>query len=88
MNKLLPNLFAQPPSILFKSVLVASSITIVSLLFYDRQRNLTNLCVMEKQLSETRADLLGYTTFTAYLNESKKAITEQTKFLAAKVDRD
>ena len=43
---------------------------------------------MEKQLSATRNDLLGYTTFTAYLNESKKAITEQTKFLAAKVDRD
>ena len=43
---------------------------------------------MEKQLSETRNDLLGYTTLTAYLNESKRAVTKQTKFLAAKVDRD
>ena len=88
MKKLLAPLFTQPPSSLFKSALVASTIAIVSLLIYDRQRNLTNLYVMEKQLSVTRNDLLGYTTFTAYLNESKKAITEQTKFLAAKVDRD
>ena len=88
MKKLLPNTFTQPPSSLFKSALVASTIAVVSLFFYDRHRNLTNLYVMEKQLSETRTDLLGYTTFTAYLNESKKAITEQTKFLAAKVDRD
>lgn len=88
MKKLLPKFFAQPPAKLLAILLVAFTIAIVSLFFHDRQRNLTNLYVMEKQLSETRQDLLGYTTFTAYLNESKKAITEQTIFLAAKVDRD
>ena len=60
MKKLLANLFTQPPSRLFKSALVASTIAIVSLLIYDRQRNLTNLYVMEKQFSETGNDLLGY----------------------------
>ena len=80
--------FPLTQSRLFKSALVVSTIAIISLLFYDRQRNFTNLYVVEKQLSETRNDLLGHTTFTAYLNESKRAVTEQTKFLAAKVDRD
>ena len=88
MNKLFPKVLAQPPAKLLAIFLVAFTIGIASLFFHDRQRNLTNLYVMEKQLSQTRNDLLGYTTFTAYLNESKRAITEQTKFLAAKVDRD
>lgn len=46
------------------------------------------LLVAETELSETRSTLLGYTRFTDYLSESKKAIEGQTKFLAAKVDRE
>ena len=43
---------------------------------------------MEKTLSETQKDLLGYTTFTQYLEVTKKAISGRTKFLAARIDRN
>jgi hypothetical protein len=43
---------------------------------------------VEKTLSETQSDLLGYTTFTQYLEVTKKAISGRTKFLAARIDRD
>jgi hypothetical protein len=33
-------------------------------------------------------DLLGYTTFTQYLEVTKKAISGRTKFLAARIDRN
>lgn len=49
---------------------------------------LSKLLRVKQELSATKDDLLGYTKFTDYLTESKKAIEGQTKFLAAKVDRE
>ena len=43
---------------------------------------------VEKTLSETQQDLLGYTTFTQYLEVTKKAISGRAKFLAARIDRN
>ena len=61
MNKLLPKFFAQPSAKLLAVFIVVFTIGIVSLFLHDRQRNLTNLYVMEKQLSATRQGLLGRT---------------------------
>lgn len=49
---------------------------------------LSKLHVVEQTLSETKSELLGYTTFTQYLEVTKKAISGRTRFLAARVDRD
>ena len=49
---------------------------------------LARLHVVEQTLSETKNDLLGYTTFTHYLEVTKRAITGQTRFLAARIDRE
>lgn len=49
---------------------------------------LSRLHMVEQTLSETKRDLLGYTKYTDYLSTTKSAIAEQTKFLAAKVDRE
>ena len=48
----------------------------------------SRLHVMEKTLSATKQDLLGYTTFTQYLEVTKKAISGRAKFLAATIDRN
>jgi hypothetical protein len=48
----------------------------------------SKLHAVEKTLSETQQDLLGYTTFTQYLEVTKKAISGRTKFLAARIDRN
>jgi hypothetical protein len=48
----------------------------------------SRLHAVERTLSETQNDLLGYTTFTQYLEVTKKAISGRTKFLAAKIDRN
>ena len=48
---------------------------------------LSKLHVVEQTLSETKQDLLGYTTFTQYLEVTKKAISGRAKFLAATIDR-
>ncbi|MER2513124.1 MAG: hypothetical protein ABTQ25_12055, partial [Nitrosomonas ureae] len=48
----------------------------------------SKLHAVEKTLSETQNDLLGYTTFTQYLEVTKKAISGRTKFLAARIDRN
>jgi hypothetical protein len=53
-----------------------------------QQSLLGKVQLVEEELSNTKQELLGYTRFTAYLSESKKAIEAQTKFLAAKVDRE
>lgn len=42
----------------------------------------------EESLSQTKQDLVGYTKFTDYIVTSKSAVSEQMKFLAAKVDRE
>lgn len=49
---------------------------------------LSKLHVVEQTLSETKSELLGYTSFNRYLEVTKKAITGQTRFLAARVDRE
>jgi hypothetical protein len=49
---------------------------------------LSRLHVVEQTLSATKSELLGYTTFTQYLEVTKKAISGRTKFLAARVDRE
>jgi len=49
---------------------------------------LAKLLNVEKELSDTKKDLLGYTKYTDYLSVSKTAMAEQMKFLAAKVDRE
>ena len=49
---------------------------------------ITNLHVVEQELAATKKDLLGYTKFTDYLSVTKTAMSEQMKFLAAKVDRE
>jgi hypothetical protein len=48
----------------------------------------SKLHAVEKTLSSTQQDLLGYTTFSQYLEVTKKAISGRTKFLAARIDRN
>jgi hypothetical protein len=56
----------------------------------ERRRSdlLSKLHVVEQTLSQTKSELLGYTTFTQYLEVTKKAMSGRTKFLAARVDRE
>lgn len=49
---------------------------------------LSRLHTMEQVLSETKKELFGFTRYTDYLTTTKKAISEQMKFLAATVDRE
>jgi len=49
---------------------------------------LSKLHVVEETLSATKHDLLGYTTFTRYMEVTKKAISGRAKFLAATIDRN
>jgi len=49
---------------------------------------LSRLHTVEQTLSATKQDLLGYTTFTQYLEVTKKAISGRAKFLAATIDRN
>jgi hypothetical protein len=75
------------------SVLIAVIIAIIGISAYrhtqqEQQETLAKLFVVQEELSTTRQDLLGYTQFTDYLTQSKAALTEQMKFLAAKVDRE
>jgi hypothetical protein len=81
--------FANTPVLpaLLAAVLISFAITYCFL--HDQQREvLGKLFVVQEELSETKEALLGYTRFTNYLTESKAAISEQMKFLAAKVDRE
>ena len=43
---------------------------------------------VEKELAVTNDQLFGYTKFTDYISAGKQVMTEQAKFLAAKVVRD
>ena len=43
----------------------------------------SKLHTVERTLSATKTDLLGYTTFTQYLEVTKKAISGRTKFLGS-----
>ncbi len=49
---------------------------------------LLRLVTLEQQLSQTKTELLGHTTYTDYLSVTKQALSAQMKFLAAKVDRE
>ena len=75
------------------SIVIAVTISITGISAYNRnqqqqQETLAKLFIVQDELSTTRQDLLGYTQFTDYLTQSKTALTEQMKFLAAKVDRE
>lgn len=48
----------------------------------------SKLHVVEQTLAATKQDLLGYTTFTQYLEVTKKAISGRAKLLAATIDRN
>jgi len=49
---------------------------------------LSRLVTLEEQLSTTKNELLGHTTYTDYLSVTKQALSAQMKFLAARVDRE
>lgn len=49
---------------------------------------LAKLITVEAELSQTKNELLGYTKFTDYISVTKTAMSEQMKFLAAKIDRE
>ncbi len=49
---------------------------------------MSRLVTLEQQLSQTKTELLGHTTYTDYLSVTKQALSAQMKFLAAKVDRE
>jgi len=67
----------------------AATLWFVFLGQHEQERDiLAKLLKVEQELSETKSNLLGYTKFTDYVTESKKAIEGQVKFLAAKVDRE
>ena len=46
------------------------------------------LLTVQQELIVTKQHLIGYTKYTDYVTESKKAITEKMKFLAADVERE
>ena len=52
------------------------------------KHDLSKVLQLEEELSETNNYLTGYTKFTDYLAVTETAISEQMKFLAAKVDRE
>ena len=49
---------------------------------------LSRLVTLEEQLSTTKNELLGHTTYTDYLSVTKQALSAQMKFLAARVNRE
>lgn len=49
---------------------------------------LARLHSVEQTLSQTKGEFLGFTRYTDYLSITKKALTEQSKFLATSVDRE
>ena len=81
-----------------KSVAIVLALLLIgvsgaSWFFYTRQNEqihdtLANLHLVKEELSTTKQELLGYTKYTDYLVATKTAMTEQMKFLAAKVDRE
>ena len=83
-----PPFIPHPSPIQLFAVIAALLITAGLASLVDQHRRQSTLHVGDKQLSETRNELLGSTTFTTYLNESKKVLEGQTTFLAAKVERE
>ncbi len=72
------------------TLLISSTVTYAYLQYQQDQdqRYLAKLLLVEEQLSTAKSDLLGYTKYTDYLTESKKALEGRMKFLAARVDRE
>ena len=72
--------------------LLTGSIATYVINFYLSNRQeldlMTRVKDAEQDLSQTRQNLLGYTKYTDYIVASKAAVSEQMKFLAAKVDRE
>jgi hypothetical protein len=54
----------------------------------EQRELLAKLLTMQEELSVTKNDLLGYTKYLEYMTVTKKSMTEQMKFLAAKVNRE
>lgn len=74
----------------FIAMLISSAATSGAIYEYQNSRSKElqdKLETVEQQLSATQKDLIGYTKYTEYISESKKAIEERMQFLAAKVDR-
>ena len=53
----------------------------------EQRELLAKTLTMQEELATTRKELLGYTKFLDYMTVTKKTMTEQMKFLAAKVER-
>ena len=73
-------------------VLLAGATAVLGLLHLrdrDEQRDLAErLQQVTKIMEETLATLAGYTKYTTYVSQTKAALVGQSKFLAARVDRD
>ena len=54
----------------------------------EQQELLARLNLTTEKLTATQDSLLGYTRYTDYLSESKRALEGQSRFLAARVDRE
>ncbi len=54
----------------------------------DLISKLLNVEKIEEELGQTKNDLLGSTKYTDYVSVTKTALEKQSKFLAAKVDRE
>jgi hypothetical protein len=54
----------------------------------SQQDLVARLHTVEQTLSQTKKELIGFTRYTDYLSTTKKAMAEQSKFLAAAVDRE
>ena len=54
----------------------------------EQQELLARLNLTTEKLTATQDSLLGYTRYTDYLSESKRALEGQSRFLAARVERE
>lgn len=71
--------------------LIGSAIT-YSFFHFRQERDLGKLLAKlieaKEELSQTQNTLLGYTKYTDYISVTKSAISEQMKFLAARINRE
>lgn len=78
-------------TLLMVAFLIGGAVT-YSFFHYSQERHLQELLAklveVKEELSQTQSTLLGYTKYTDYISVTKSAISEQMKFLAAKVNRD
>lgn len=75
----------------FKTILAAIaavSIGVVSTYAFFETKVQSKIKDVELEAATTKDELLGYTKYTDYIASGKQKLTEQSKFLAAKVVRD